>query len=537
MQNADYIIVGAGSAGCVLADKLSADGRNRVLVLEAGGHDSRFFIKMPIGYGRIFHDPTLNWRYEAAPDDGLNGRADYWPRGKVIGGSSSINAMVYFRGLPGDFDDWRDMGNTGWGWEDVKPAFERFETFTDDEGHETGSGPLHISTGVRDLHPMRHVFARACGEAGLPQTDHMNGDNPEGFGTYQITTRNGIRCSAADAFLRPALKRPNVELMTNVHVTRILFEGGKAVGVVARRGNDEIEFRTAGEVILSGGAVNSPQLLQLSGIGPGSLLQRMGVKVTFENDNVGGNLQDHLGVSYFYRSRIPTLNNQLAPWWGKIWHGLRYVLLRRGPLRCSVNQSGGFVRSSSELDRPDLQLYMAPVTYNRDPMSEKRRLMNPDPWPGFLISFQPCRPTSRGRIDLASPDPFSQPLIQSNSLSTNQDIETVVAGGHLMRRLSETDALRSVTESAYDHSLASMSDEQLVDDFRNRCGTIFHPVSTCRMGSDAATSVVDPGFRVRGVESLRVVDASTFPAITSGNTNAPTIMLAHRAADIILSAR
>jgi len=530
----DYIIVGSGSAGSVLADRLSADGQASVLVLEAGGSDRRFWIRMPIGYGRTFFDERVNWKYQTEPDPATASRRSYWPRGKVIGGSSSINAMVYCRGLPVDFDGWRERGNPGWGWDDVQEYFRRSERRVDAGGNAQAGGPLYVSDVSAELHPLRRHFFAAAEEVGLPYSDDFNGPNPEGVGVYQINTRNGMRCSAADAFLRPALQRRNLRLLTHALVHKVLFEGRRAVGVAFEKGGQVLQARARREVILSAGAVNSPQLLQLSGVGPARLLQRFGIPLVLDQALVGAQLQDHLGINYYYRSNEPTLNDLLYPLHGKLSAGLRYVLTRRGPLSVSVNQSGGFVRSRPDSAAPDMQLYFNPVTYSTAPEG-KRPLMNPDPFSGFIISFQPCRPSSRGRIGIASADPRQPPRIEPNYLATAEDLDAVIAGGRLVQRLMRSRALRALVREAIAPDLDGMDDAQILDDFRLRCGSVFHPVGTCAMGPDAQRAVVDARLRVYGLQGLRVVDASIFPNITSGNTNAPTIMVAQKAADMILA--
>ncbi|MFC5699126.1 GMC family oxidoreductase [Pseudomonas sp. GCM10022186] len=534
VEEFDYIIVGSGSAGSVLADRLSSEGHASVLVLEAGGSDRRFWIKVPIGYGRTFYDERVNWKYTTEPDPATKQRRSYWPRGRVIGGSSSINAMVYCRGLPVDFDGWHQLGNPGWGWSDVRPYYERIERRVDAQGNAQSGGALYVSDVSAELHPLRRHFFAAAEELGLPLTSDFNGPNPEGVGSYHINTRDGVRCSAADAFLRPALRRSNVRLMTRALARRVIFEGRRATGIEFEHNGQLVTARARREVILSAGAINSPQLLQLSGVGPADLLQRLGIPVVLDQPLVGGQLQDHLGINYFYRSSEPTLNNQLAPLHGKLLAGMRYLLTRRGPLSVSVNQSGGFVRADEHSEAPDMQLYFNPVTYSTAPEG-KRPLMNPDPFPGFIISFQPCRPLSRGRIDIRSANPRETPAIRPNYLSEEEDIRGVIAGGRLIQRLMRTQALRRLAREAIPPDLDRMDDEQILDDFRERCGSVFHPVGTCGMGTDPRRSVVDGRLRVHGLQGLRVVDASIFPTITSGNTNAPTIMVAQKAADLILA--
>jgi len=532
MEQFDYIIVGSGSAGSVLAETLSRNGSRSVLVLEAGGSDRRFWIKLPIGYGRLFYDETVNWAYRTEPCASLNGRELYWPRGKVVGGSSSINALVYYRGLPHDYDDWEKMGASGWSWNAVKPVFEAMESREGPDGRIIGGGPLAVSRCDRDAHPLKAQYFQAVRELQLPVTDDMVGQ-PEGAGLYQITTRNGFRCSAADAFLRPALKRGNVKLETDAMATRILFEGKRATGIEYRRYGHLFQAKARIAVILSGGAINSPLLLQLSGIGPGALLQKNGIGVVQDNANVGANLQDHIAVTYYYKSQVPTLNDELNSLFGQAKAALHYMLTRRGTLSLSVNQCGGFVRSSPAAQRVDMQLYFNPISYPSPKPGEVRRI-DPDPFPGFILSFQPCRPTSRGTISIDSADPDTPPKIEPNYLGTDQDIAEVIAGGRLIQRLEATPAIKALIAEAREPVLGPMDDAAILADFRQRASTVFHPTSTCRMGASPMDAVVDNRGRVFGIEGLRVVDASIFPTVTSGNTNAATIMTARKAGAMIV---
>lgn len=534
MREFDFVIVGAGSAGAVLADRLSASGRFTVCVLEAGGSDLNLWIWMPIGYGKAFYNPAINWMYRTEPDPGLDGRVGYWPRGKVLGGSSSINAMVYIRGQHADFDDWEAMGNPGWGFRDVLPWFRLSETnAAGGDAWRGDAGPVHVTTPERDLHPLCEVFLAACEEAGFHRNPDFNGASQEGVGLYQITTRDGLRMSTARAYLAGARRRANVTVLTRAHATRVLLDGTRATGVAYRRNGIEETVRARREVVLSAGAVNSPQLLLLSGIGAPEDLAAHGIEVRVARPGVGRNLQDHLGLDYLYRSRVATLNDQLHPWWGKLWQGLRYVLTRRGPLSLSVNQAGGFVRCGEMASRPNMQLYFSPVSYTRAPKG-KRPLMNPDPFPGFLLGFQPTRPTSRGHIGLRSADPMDPPEIHPNSLATEHDRAEMVAGSRLMRQLAAMPALRRVIADEIVPGPSVATDEDMLADVRARCSTVFHPVSTCRMGPDPATDVVDSRLRVYGVAGLRVIDASIFPTVTSGNTNAPTIMVGEKGAALVL---
>ena len=532
MQEADYIIVGAGSAGCILAERLSADGQTRVLLLEAGGGDTSPWVSIPLGYGLINSHPDMTWAYTAEPDSGLNGRTVSWPRGRLIGGSGSINAMVYCRGLPGDFDDWEAAGAEGWGWTSVKQVYEQLETKVTPSGRN-GTGPIHVQTVSDQIHKVTRHFFDAAREVGLPVTGDMNGDLPEGAGAYTINTKGGYRCSSAKAFLDPARKRSNLVVRTRMQVKRILFDENCATGVELTTG--EI-LGARREVILSAGAVNTPQLLQLSGVGPGALLQDNGIPVVLGNDNVGGNLQDHVAVNYTFKARETTLNAILRPLWGKAMAALQYALTRRGPLSLSVNQCGGFVRSSHLFDRPDQQLYFNPVSWKITPDGKRRRLKL-DPFNGFIISAQPARPTSRGRIDIRSADAGVHPHIRPNSLATEDDIRSVIDGGRLCQRLMRSRALSELVETPVEPSLCRLDDKGLIDDFRERATTVFHPVSTCRIGVTPETSVVDSRLRVHGIDGLRVADASVFPNITSGNTNAPTMMVGLKASGIILEDR
>jgi choline dehydrogenase len=530
----DYIVVGAGSAGCVLAERLSAGGRNSVLVLEAGPSDLNFWIRMPIGYGKVFHDERVNWKYLTEPVEGFGGRRSYWPRGKVLGGSSSINAMVYVRGHPSDFDDWETAGATGWGWDAVAPVFRRMEDWQGEVSTLRGTGgPLTVHDQTGEVHPVCDAFFAAAGQAGLALAPDYNGAEMEGAAAYQINTRGGLRASAARCYLRPAMKRPNLRVLTRAQVTRVVFEDGRAVGVEYLRGGATHGARARAEVILSGGAVNSPQLLQLSGIGPGAGVQAAGIAVRRDAPAVGRHQQDHLGLDILYRAKVPTLNQVLRPWWGKLAVGLRFLALRSGPLSISVNHAGGFARSGPGLARPDLQLYFQPMSYTRAPVGT-RPLMQPDPFPGFLLGFNPCRPTSRGEIVVRSADPLAHPAIRPNYLATAQDREAMRTGMRYIRRLAGAPALRDIIEAAITPGAGAGDDAGLDEYTRNNAWTVFHPCGTCRMGKDAAAAAVDPRLRVHGVAGLRVVDASVFPNVTSGNTNAPAIMVAERAADLIL---
>jgi choline dehydrogenase len=528
----DYIIVGAGSAGCVLASRLSEDGRHSVLLLEAGGTDRRFWLQVPIGYGKSFYNPRVNWMYRTEPQPALDGRRGYWPRGKVLGGSSTINAMVHIRGLPADFDAWAAHGNPGWSWADVLPWFRRLEDAAGDPAWRGRGGPLHVSDVADECHPLCGAFLRAGLEIDLPRSADFNGPRPEGVGFYQIATQGGRRMSAARTYLHPAMRRANLRVETGAQVERIRFDGRRARGVEYRRDGVPMTAEARGEVILAAGAIGSPMLLQRSGIGPGAVLAPLGIGILRDSPAVGRNLQDHLCIDHLYRARHPTLNQQLGTWGGRLHAGLRYLAFRRGPLALSVNQAGGFVRSRPDAPAPDLQLYFSPLSYTRAPPGV-RALMRPDPFPGFLLSAQPCRPTSRGFLQITAPDAAAPPRIEPNGLSTAEDIATMLAGSRLLRRLAAAPSLAAEIDAELEPGPAVRSDEELLADIRRRAGTVFHPVSTCRMGPDPLQDVVDAALRVHGVEALRVIDASVFPCVTSGNTNAPTVMVGEKGAALV----
>lgn len=526
MESYDFIIVGAGSAGCVLANRLSASGTYRVLLIEAGGSDRRFWIKVPLGYGKTYDDPSVNWTYTAQNDSGLMNKAAFWPRGRVIGGSSSINAMAYLQGLPHDFDDWETAGANGWNWETVKETYAQIETH-DGNGPPPEDGRVHIGDVSARMHPFSRHFLTAAQEAGWPVRDDLNAEDREGITRLRCTVKNGRRWSAADAFLRPALKRQNLTVVSNALVERIIIKNGAAVGVEYRRGNTPTQVQAKREIIVSAGAVNSPQLLQLSGIGPGAVLQRHGIKVLQDLPHVGQNLQDHLGISYQFAATEPTLNNRLGHWVGQMTAGMQYLLARNGPLSVPINQTSGFVRSDPNAPA-DIQIYGNPMSYAvRD--DGKPDVLSTA---GFLICGQPCRPTSRGSVDISSPDPKDAPNIQPNSLSTNEDCAKAIAAGRMVQKMAQTPAIQSVSSDG--PNIAAMSDEDLLLDFKNRAGSIYHASCTCRMGQNARDSVLDARLRVHGLTGLRVIDASSFPNVTSGNTNAPVMMLAARGARMIL---
>lgn len=531
----DYIVIGAGSAGCVLANRLSENANNSVLLLEAGPSDKRFYVQMPIGYGKTFYQAKVNWMYTSKANAALNNRTSYWPRGKTLGGSSSINAMVYVRGHKQDFDDWQRAGNPDWSYDDLLPYFKRMESWQQGANEfRGGDGPLKVADVSAKLHPLCKNFIAAGQALGFDYNADMNGVKQEGVGYYQLTTHQGQRMSAARAYLKPARKRPNLSVVCNALVQRVMFTDKRAVGVEYHHKGQVYRAHVHKEVILSAGAVNSPQLLQLSGVGPSHILQQAGVKQVHESPAVGQHLQDHIGHNYVYRSSEPTLNQQLRPWWGKLWQGMRYILTRHGPLSLSVNQAGGFVHTRKGLDRPNIQLYFTPLSYTKAPPGE-RPMMNPDPFPAYSLGLSNCRVVSEGEINITSNDPRQAPNIEPNYLTHASEIQDLLEGVKLIRKLAATCHLQAVTLDEIRPGTDCKTDAQLIEDIRNHADTVYHPCGTCRMGPNPQKNVVDSALKVHGLLGLRVVDASIFPNVICGNINAATMMVGEKAADLILS--
>jgi choline dehydrogenase-like flavoprotein len=523
----DYIIVGAGSAGCVLANRLTASGRHRVLLLEAGGADRNIWIHIPLGYGKLFTNPKYNWLYATEPEGELNGRRVVQPRGKVLGGSSSINGLLYIRGQQEDYDYWRQLGNAGWSFADVLPYFRRAEDQQrgEDELHGVG-GPLAVSD-VREPHPLCEAFIAAVQQAGFPRNDDFNGPSQEGGGYYQMTARNGRRWSTAVGYLRPARRRPNLAVVANALTTRILFEGRRAVGVEYRLGEATHVARADAEVIVAGGAFNSPQLLQLSGIGPAALLQSFGIKVIADLPGVGADLQDHPQVRMQYRCTEPiTMNDIVASRRRRLAAGLRYLVLRKGLLTIGGAYAGGFFRSDPAVATPDVQLHM--IIFSADTVGAALH-----PFPGFITSVCVLRPQSRGHVRIKSADPREAPAIQPRYLSAPEDRAVMIRGMKLLRHVMGQTAIRRYIAEERAPGAQCQSDDELLAYAREVTTTVFHPVSTCRMGSDV-TAVVDERLKVRGIEALRVADGSIMPSLVSGNTNAAIVMIAEKGADMIL---
>jgi choline dehydrogenase len=528
IETFDYIIVGAGTAGCVLANRLSADPNTTVLLLEAGGKDNYHWIHIPVGYLYTLGNPRTDWCFKTEAEAGLNGRAIDYARGKVLGGCSSINGMIYMRGQARDYDQWRQMGNVGWAWDDVLPYFRKTED------HYAGGDDMHGADGEWRVEEPRvsweilAAFREAAAQVGIPKSDDFNRGDNEGCGYFQVNQRRGVRWSAAKAFLKPAMQRPNLKVMTHAQATRIVIADGRATGLEFRHDGAPTEAAARGEVILAGGSVNSPQLLELSGIGQGELLQQHGIEVRHELPGVGENLQDHLQVRLVYKvSNTRTLNLRANSLLGRMAMGVEYGLFRTGPLTMAPSQLGAFAKSDPSRETANLQYHVQPLS--TDKLGEDLH-----PFEAFTASVCNLRPDSRGSIHIASPDALVQPAIRPNYLSTESDRAVVADAIRLTRKICAAPGLAPFhPEEFRPGPTVGDDDGDLVKAAGDLATTIFHPVSTCRMGDDNR-AVVDDRLRVHGIDGLRVADASIMPTITSGNTNSPVVMIAEKAAEIII---
>ena len=533
MAQYDYIIIGAGSAGCVLANRLSNDQRNRVLLLEAGGADANPLIHIPAGYAKTLTDRRVNWLYDTEADPGTNNRVHVWPRGKVLGGSSSINGMLYVRGQKEDYDGWRQMGNLGWGWDDVLPYFKKSEDQARGASsyHGTG-GPIHVSD-VSERHPISNAMIDAGVQAGLPFNDDVNDGDQEGISYYQLTIKKGRRVSGAPSFLKPAMSRKNLTVETNALTQKVTIENRRAVGVQYHRHGEKLEARAGKCVIVSGGTVNSPQILQLSGIGPGELLRVHDIPVIHNLPGVGENLHDHLICGLRYRVTQPITINELSRGMPLIKEIVKWALTRKGLLSLSPAHVQAYVKTRPELTTPDVQFVILPATLDGEKFTKKGEMVL-EKEPGMTLGILQMRPESRGSIRIKSPDFEQPPAIQPNYLSDPLDQQTLIEGIKWGRKIAEQPALDPYRGEELSPGPAFKTDDQLLAYAREASTTIYHPVGSCKMGSDPM-AVVDDELNVYGIDHLRVVDASIMPKISSGNTNAPTVMIAEKAADLILN--
>jgi len=527
--NFDYIIVGAGTSGCLLANRLSADPKNRVLLLEAGGKDDYFWIRVPVGYLFTMNNPRTDWCFSTEASTGLNGRSLNYPRGKVLGGCSSINGMIYMRGQARDYDHWRQLGNSGWGWDEALKYFKR------SEGHVLGENEMHGGNGEWRVEGQRlsweilDAFRDAAAETGIPNTDDFNTGNNEGCGYFEVNQKQGVRWSAADAFLHPIKSRANLTILTESHVNKLQFDGNKVVGVKFWRGNDLFEASVSGEIILASGAIGSPQIMQASGISSGALSQKIGIQNIIELPGVGENLQDHLQMRLVFKVKnTKTLNLRANSLFGKIGMGLEYFLFKRGPMTMAPSQLGGFAKSDKNKETPNLQYHIQPLSTEKlgDPLH---------PFEAFTASVCNLRPESRGHVHIKTEDSREPPKIQPDYLSDPADRKVAADAIKLTRKIVSSPAMKKFEPEEFKPGIEFASDDDLAREAGNIGTTIFHPVGTCKMGpSSDNMAVVDERLKVHGIRGLRVVDASVMPTITSGNTNSPTLMIAEKASEMIL---
>ena len=531
MSEFDIIIVGAGSAGSIIANRLSQDQNLKILILEAGPKNFHPMIKIPLGYGMTFYNKSINWNFYTSPQLHLDNRRLYCPRGKVVGGSSSINAMIYARGFPSDFRNWTYDNSSFWSWKNIRKTFENMEKNRSLTDKENATSKIVVNNVSSQHHSILNNYFLGANELDIPSVDSFNADNAEGVGHYDITTRNGYRWSAADGFLKGTLTK-NVKLTTQANVNQIVVSDKKVTGVKYSKKGKNFEVKAKIGVVMAAGSIKTPHILMLSGIGPSDHLKDFGIETKIDNPNVGSNLQDHIGIDYLYRSKVPTLNKSLGTVSGRIKSILEYLIFRSGPLSLSINQGGGFIRWKNREDYPNLQVYFNPLTYSVS-HANKRPLLKTDKFDGFIIGFQSCRPNSRGNIRLLSKEINDDPLIDPGYLSNEKDLYDLECAYDFVRKISQTHSLDSIIDHPIGIDLIKSSTKEMISHFRQNATSVYHPCGTCKIGPDKNTGVVSDRLKVHGLQNLWIVDASVFPNITSGNINAPVMMTAYIGGNLI----
>ena len=533
MNDFDIIIIGAGSAGSILASKLSENENLKILILESGPTDNNLMIKIPLGYGMTFYNKKINWNFYSKSQTYLNNREIYIPRGKVLGGSGSINAMVYTRGLKTDFNDWSNYKNTEWSINNIENAYNEIEKNIVINDKSSATNKITVNDVSSYHHDILKYYFKGAKELNLAYIKHFNKFDLEGVGNYNITTRNGYRWSSANGFLKPSLRRKNIHLITEANVTKLIIKGKKILGVEYEQdGILKKKIANIG-VIMSSGAIKTPQILMLSGVGPNKILKKNGIDIILDNNNIGSNLQDHIGLDYLFESTVPTLNQSLGQMSGRIKSMIQYSLFRSGPFSLSLNQGGGFIKWKNKENYPNLQIYFNPLTYSVS-HKNKRPLLQTDKSSGFIIGFNSCRPKSLGEVTINSNNINDDPIINPNYLSNNEDFYDLECAFDFVRSLLKTSAIKDVLKGSLKIDPMVSSNKELIEHFKENASSIYHPCGTCRMGEAKELSVISHRLKVHGLENLWIVDASIFPNIPSGNINAPVMMSAYKGSQIIL---